>query len=96
MIIKLTCFKLEESGHYMPVLPQKRNPMSGIQKSGDEIQSELVEYMRDLIKIPMVQRMFYLRMFLSINAYPDISETNFNEMGAYEGVSPNQNENYSG
>ncbi len=49
MIIKMTCFKLEESNYYMPVLPQKRNTMSGNKKSGDELQSELVEYMRELL-----------------------------------------------
>jgi hypothetical protein len=67
--------------------------MSGNKKSGDELQCELVEYMRELLKIPIIQRMFYLRMFLSINAYPDISETTFNEMGAYEGLSLSTNTN---
>ncbi len=42
--------------------------------------------------------MFYLRMFVSMNAYPDISEKTFNEMGAYEGLSPtiDHNNNYGG
>jgi len=35
----------------MPILPQKRYAMSGNKKSGDELQSELVEYMNDLLKI---------------------------------------------
>lgn len=57
----------------------------GNKKSGDELQSELVEYMHDLLKIPKVQRMIYLRMFLSVNTYTDISEETFNQMGAYNG-----------
>lgn len=51
MIIKLSCFNLEESGNYMPVLPHKRNVISGNKKTGDELQSELVEYMQDVLKI---------------------------------------------
>ena len=73
LIIKLTCFRLEETGDYMPVLPQKRYAMSGNKKSGDELQSELVEYMRDLLKVEKIQRMLYLRLFLCMNAYPEIS-----------------------
>jgi len=72
---------MEESGDYMPVLPQKRYAMSGNKKSGDEIQSELVEYMRDLLKIEKCQRMLYLRLFLCMNAYPEISADTFNEHG---------------
>ena len=64
----------------MPVLPQKRYAMSGNKQSGDELQSELVEYMNDLLKIEKCQRMLYLRMFLCINAYPEISAETFNEM----------------
>ena len=37
LIIKLTCYRLEEVGDYMPVLPQKRHAMSGNKKSGDEL-----------------------------------------------------------
>jgi len=84
MIIKLTGYRMEESGHYMPVLPQKKKAM-GNKKSGDELQSELVEYMHDLLKVPKVQRMVFMRMFLSVNTYADISDETFNQMGAYEG-----------
>ena len=34
--------------------------------------------MHDLLKIPKVQRMIYLRMFLSVNNYTDINEESFN------------------
>ena len=71
----------------MPVLPQKRK-VSGTKKSGDELQSDLVEYMHDLLKIPFLQRMIFMRMFLSVNSYSNISEESFNQMGAYEGLSP--------
>ena len=81
LIIKLTCFRLEEDGDYMPVLPQKRYVMSGNKKSGDELQSELVEYMRDLLKMEKIQRMLYLRLFLCMNAYPEITSESFNEVG---------------
>ena len=36
--------------------------------------------MNDLLKIEKCQRMLYLRMFLCINAYPEISAETFNEM----------------
>jgi len=85
-MIKLSNFRMEDSGHYMPVLPRKRNLGSGNKKCGDELQCELVEYMRDLIRIPKVQRMLYVRMFLSINSYASISEETFKEMGTYEGL----------
>lgn len=81
LIIKLTCFRLEEDGDYMPVLPQKRYVMSGNKKSGDELQSELVEYMRDLLKMEKIQRMLYVRLFLCMNAYPEITSETFNEVG---------------
>ena len=48
MIIKLTGFKMEESGHYMPVLPQKRK-VSGNKKSGDELQGDLEKYINELV-----------------------------------------------
>ena len=80
LIIKLTCFRMEESGDYMPILPQKRNAATGNKKSGDELQLELVEYMRDLLRIGKLQRMFYLRLFLSTNHYHSISEDIFNEI----------------
>ena len=67
----------------MPVLPQKRKP-TGKKKSGDELQSELVEYMHDLLKIPKLQRMLYLRMFLSFNTYADITEETFNQLGVQD------------
>ena len=87
-IIKLSCYNLDESGHYMPVLPSKRNALSGNKKSGDELQFELVEYMRDLLKIPLLQRMYYLRLFLSVNEYhPNVSEQTFNDMSI---MSPRQ------
>ena len=44
--------------------------------------------MHELLKIPYLQRMIYMRMFLTINSYADITEETFNEMGAYEGLSP--------
>ena len=53
MIIKDSAYKMDDSGHYLPVLPQKKKAM-GSKKSGDELQSELVEYMHDLLKIPKV------------------------------------------
>lgn len=53
--------------------------MNGNKKSGDELQLELTEYMRDLLKIGKVQRMFYLRLFLCMNAYPNISTDTFND-----------------
>ena len=68
----------------MPVLPQKRYAMSGNKKSGDELQNELVEYMRDLLNIAKVQRMFYIRLFLCMNSYPNISADTFNEMPAID------------
>lgn len=79
LIIKLTCYRMGEYGAYMPILPQKRYPMSGNKKSGDELQSELVEYVNDLLRIQQLQRMFYLRLFLCINAYPEITEDTFND-----------------
>ena len=57
----------------MAVLPQKRYATSGNKKSADELQEELVEYMRDLLKIGKLQRMLYLRLFLCTNNYPNIS-----------------------
>ncbi len=54
--------------------------MSGNKKSGDELQVELVEYMRDLLKIPKLQRMFYMRLFLCMNSYPSISANTFDMM----------------
>ena len=83
LIIKLTCFRLEENGDYMPVLPQKRHVMSGNKKSGDEVQYELVEYMRDLLKMEKIQRMLYIRLFLCMNAYPEITSETFNEVGTF-------------
>ena len=83
LIIKLTCFRLEEDGDYMPVLPQKRYVMSGNKKTGDELQSELVEYMRDLLKMEKIQRMLYVRLFLCMNAYPEITSETFNEVGQF-------------
>ena len=56
----------------MPVLPQKRNAVTGNKKSGDELQHELVEYMHELLKIDKLQRMLYLRLFLSQNTYPGL------------------------
>ena len=58
-------------GDYLPILPQKRYTMSGSKKSGDEMQSELTEWMREMLQINKLQRMFYLRLFLSVNAYPE-------------------------
>lgn len=79
LIIKLTCFRLDEYGSYMPILPQKRYAMSGNKKTGDELQNELVEYVNDLLKIKQLQRMFYFRLFLCDNAYHNISDETFNE-----------------
>ena len=62
--------------------------MNGNKKSGDELQLELTEYMRDLLTIAKVQRMFYLRLFLCMNAYPNISADTFNEIPDMMGSSP--------
>ena len=67
------------------MLPNKRK-VTGNKKSGDELQSELVEYMHDLLQIPLVQRMIYLRVFLATNSYASLTEEAFDEMGTYAGL----------
>ena len=47
--------------------------------------------MRDLLKISKLQRMLYLRLFLCMNNYPNISEETFNEMAPVEGLAASQN-----
>ena len=36
--------------------------------------------MRDLLKIPKLQRMFYMRLFLCMNSYSNISVSTFDSM----------------
>ena len=47
--------------------------------------------MRDLLKISKLQRMLYLRLFLCMNNYPNISEETFNEMAPVEGLANSHN-----
>jgi len=44
--------------------------------------------MQDLLRIPKVQRMLYVRLFLSMNTYPTITGDNFSGVGSYELFSP--------
>ena len=49
LIVKLSSYQLEEAGDYLPILPSKRYAMSGNKKSGDEMQEELTEWMREML-----------------------------------------------
>ena len=49
LIVRLSDYKLDDTGDYLPILPQKRYTMSGNKKSGDEMQSELTEWMREML-----------------------------------------------
>ena len=56
--------------------------------------------MRDLLKMEKCQRMLYLRLFLCMNAYPNISAETFNEVGMLlgqeDGAHNTQGSNFDG
>ena len=61
----------------LPQLPEKRF-QNGNKKSGDEMMQELQSYISALLKIPLVSRMIFTRLFFSFDYYTDLEETGAN------------------
>ena len=62
------------AGQRLPQLPEKRF-QNGNKKSGDEMMQELESYISALLKIPLVSRMIFTRLFFSFDYYTDLEET---------------------